>query len=109
MNKKVIKDTIQFVDELKLLYPKKNSYKSLLNSISDTIGRIKKMNYVYQWLAPLNTGVTKWNSDDRVENTDSVNDNNGIISFNLDNIKTILKSTSDVHQKAVLMYEHRAG
>jgi hypothetical protein len=44
MNKKVIKDTIQFEDELKLLYPKKNSYKSLLNSISDTIGRIKEMN-----------------------------------------------------------------
>ena len=53
---KFIKDTIKFIDELKLRYPNQNSYKSHLNSIVSIIGRLKEMNDIYQILAPINTG-----------------------------------------------------
>ena len=38
-----VNDTIKFIDELKLRYPNKNSYKSHLNSVVSIIGRIKEM------------------------------------------------------------------
>jgi hypothetical protein len=86
---KFINDTIKFVDELKLRYPNKNSFKSSLNSVVAIIGRIKEMNDVYQLLAPINTGLAKSYSDERDDNTVSVKDNKRIINFTPGNIKTI--------------------
>ncbi len=55
----LIKDTIKFVDELKLRYPNKNSLKSHLNSVVSVISRIKEFNKEYQLLAPINTNLAK--------------------------------------------------
>ena len=96
-----IKDTIKFINELKLRYPNKNSYKSHLNSIVAIISRIKEMNKEYQLLAPINTGLAKTYSDERDENIISVQDNQRIINFKPENIKTTLKSISDPYQKAI--------
>ena len=96
-----IKDTIKFIDELKLRYPNKNSYKSHLNSTVSIIGRIKELDPIYQLLAPINTGLAKSYSDDRNDNTVSVKDNQRIINFKPSNIKTKLKSISDLHEKAL--------
>ena len=98
---KFINDTIKFVDELKLRYPNKNSYKSHLNSIVAIIGRIKEMNREYQLLAPVNTALAKNYSDDRDENTVSIKDNQRIINFEPKNIKAMLNSISDIYQKAI--------
>ena len=54
-----IKDTIKFVDELKLRYNNKNSFKSHLNATVSIISRIKEFNKEYQLLAPINTGLAK--------------------------------------------------
>jgi hypothetical protein len=59
------------------------------------------MNKEYQLLAPINTGLAKSYSDERDDNTVSVKDNKRIINFTPGNIKTILKSISDIHQKAI--------
>ena len=98
---KFINNTIKFIDELKLRYPNKNTMKSHLNSVVSIIGRIKEMNKEYQLLAPINTGLAKTYSDERDENIVSVKDNKRIINFEPTNIKTILKSISDIHQKAI--------
>ncbi len=42
---KFIKDTIKFIDKLKLRYPNKNSLKSHLNSTVSMIGRIKEIGW----------------------------------------------------------------
>ena len=96
-----IRDTIKFINELKLRYPNPNSYKSHLNSIVAIIGRIKEMNKEYQLLAPVNTGLAKSYSDDRDNNSVSVKNNLRIINFTPGNIKTMLKSITDIHQKAI--------
>ena len=96
-----IKDTIKFVDGLKLRYPNQNTMKSHLNSIVAIIGRIKEMDREYQLLAPINTGLAKSYSDDRDENTVSVKNNLRIINFTPGNIKTMLKSISDIQQKSI--------
>jgi len=98
---KFISDTIKFINELKLRYTNKNSYKSHLNSIVAIIGRIKEMNNIYQALAPINTGLAKNYSDERDENIVSVKDNQRIINFEPKNIKAKLNSISDLHQKAI--------
>ena len=96
-----IKDTIKFVDELKLRYNNKNSFKSHLNATVSIISRIKEFDKEYQLLAPINTGLAKSYSDERDENIVSVKDNQRIINFKPDNIKTMLNSISDIHQKAI--------
>ena len=98
---KFVKDTIKFVDELKLRYPNKNSFKSHLNSVVSIISRMKEFNKEYQLLAPINTGLAKSYSDERDENIVSVKDNQRIINFKPDNIKAMLNSISDLHQKAI--------
>jgi hypothetical protein len=59
------------------------------------------MNDIYQLLAPINTSLAKSYSDDRDNNSVSVKDNQRIINFTPENIKTKLKSISDIHQKAI--------
>ena len=78
---------IKFIDELKLRYPNKNSYKSHLNSVVAIIGWIKEMDDIYQILAPINTNLAKTYNDDRDNNSVSATDNKRIINFNPDNIK----------------------
>jgi len=101
--------TIKFINELKLRYPNNNSYKSHLNSIVAIISRIKELNKEYQLLAPVNTGLAKTYSDERDENTISVKDNQRIINFTPENIKTKLKSISDPYQKKYIRYNHQDG
>ena len=96
-----IKDTIKFINESKLRYPNKNSYKRHLNSIVAIISRIKEFSKEYQLLAPINTGLAKSYSDDRDDNVVSVKDNQRIINFSPTNIKSILKSISDPYEKAI--------
>ena len=59
------------------------------------------MDYIYQILAPINTGLANSYNDDRDNNSVSVTDNKRIINFNPDNIKKTLKSISDLYQKAI--------
>lgn len=96
-----IKDTIKFVDELKLRYPNKNSFKSHLNATVSIISRIQEFDKEYQLLAPINTALAKSYSDERDENIVSVKDNQRIINFEPKNIKAKLNSISDLHQKAI--------
>ena len=96
-----IKDTTKFIDELKIRYPNKNTYKSHFNSTVSIISRIKEFDKEYQVLAPINTGLAKSYSDNRNDNTVSFTDNKRIINFTPANIKTTLKSISDLFEKTI--------
>jgi hypothetical protein len=96
-----IKDTTKFIDGLKIKYPNKNSYKIHFNSTVSIISRIKEFDKEYQVLAPINTGLAKSYSDNRNDNTVSFTDNKRIINFTPANIKTTLKSISDLFEKTI--------
>ena len=83
---KFVKDTVKLIDELKILYPNKNSMKTYLNTVVSIIGRIKELDPIYQILAPINTGLAKKYNDDRNDNSVSVQDNQRIINFEPKNI-----------------------
>jgi hypothetical protein len=96
-----IKDTTKFINGFKTKYPNKNSYKSHFNSTVSISSRIKEFDEEYQILAPINTGLAKSYSDDRNDNTVSFTDNKRIINFTPANIKTTLKSISDLFEKTI--------